>query len=74
MSKFNTSNSSQGTLHVQKVLLKKFWLDLYRLWPDYSAFEGEYADGGFNLGTPAKGSILVIIYSEDIEATKQSKR
>ncbi|MCE7067141.1 VOC family protein [Dyadobacter sp. CY326] len=38
--------------------------------PDYCAFEGDYVDGGFTTGTPAKGSILVIIYSEDINATK----
>ena len=36
--------------------------------PEYSAFEGDYIDGGFTLGKPVKGSILVIIYDADIEA------
>ncbi|QEC53726.1 VOC family protein [Anseongella ginsenosidimutans] len=38
--------------------------------PGYTAFEGEYVDGGFTTGDPVKGSILVILYSNDIEATK----
>ena len=38
--------------------------------PNYSAFEGDYVDGGFTTGTPVKGSILVIIYSDTIEATR----
>ena len=38
--------------------------------PGYSAFEGDYVDGGFTLGEPVKGSILVVIYSEKIETTK----
>jgi predicted enzyme related to lactoylglutathione lyase len=39
--------------------------------PNYSAFEGDSVDGGFTSGKAVKGSILVIIYSEDIEKTKQ---
>lgn len=39
--------------------------------PDYTAFEGEYVDGGFTTGEPVKGTILVVLYSDDIEATKQ---
>ena len=38
--------------------------------PGYTAFEGDYIDGGFTSGTPVKGSILVILYSADIDATK----
>jgi uncharacterized protein len=38
--------------------------------PDYTAFEGEYVDGGFTVGEVSKGSILVILYSEDLERTK----
>ncbi len=38
--------------------------------PEYSAFEGDYIDGGFTLGKPVKGSILIVIFSENIEATK----
>lgn len=39
--------------------------------PSYTAFEGEYIDGGFTSGIPVKGSILIILYSKDIEATMQ---
>lgn len=38
--------------------------------PEYTAFEGDYVDGGFTTGEPVKGSVLVILYSRDIEATK----
>lgn len=39
--------------------------------PEYSAFEGDYIDGGFTLGKPVKGSILIVLFSENIETTKQ---
>lgn len=38
--------------------------------PEYTAFEGDYVDGGFTTGEPVKGSILVILYSENIEESK----
>lgn len=38
--------------------------------PEYTAFEGDYVDGGFTPGEPQKGSILVILYSENLEATR----
>jgi len=38
--------------------------------PNYTAFEGDYVDGGFTIGEPVKGTILVVLYSEDIETTK----
>lgn len=38
--------------------------------PEYTAFEGDYVDGGFTLGTPVPGTILVILYSDDIGNTK----
>lgn len=37
--------------------------------PDYTAFEGTYVDGGFTLGQPVKGTVLVILYSDNLEAT-----
>lgn len=40
--------------------------------PEYMAFEGDYFDVGFTIGTPAKGSILLIIYSANLEATRDS--
>lgn len=39
--------------------------------PDYTAFGGDYVDGGFMKGKPVKGSILVVLYSDDLEATKE---
>jgi uncharacterized protein len=55
---------------------KKFYTEVFG-WAftdygsEYSAFGGDYVDGGFTSGKPVKGSILVVIYSEDIEATRQ---
>ena len=37
---------------------------------EYCAFEGDYVDGGFTIGEPVNGSILVILYSEDIESSR----
>lgn len=38
--------------------------------PEYTAFGGDYVDGGFTPGEPVNGSILVILYSADLEATR----
>ena len=38
--------------------------------PEYTSFAGDYVDGGFTPGEPVKGSILVILYSQDIERTR----
>lgn len=38
--------------------------------PEYTAFEGDFVDGGFTIGEPSKGSILVVLYSEDLEGTR----
>lgn len=37
---------------------------------EYTAFAGEAVDGGFAVGEPAAGSILIILYATDLEATK----
>lgn len=56
--------------------IKKFYVDSFG-WiftdygPDYTAFEGDYVDGGFTNGKPAKGSILLVLYSEDLENTRK---
>lgn len=42
--------------------------------PDYTAFEGDYVDGGFTTGKPVPGSVLVILYSDDIESTEAKVR
>lgn len=39
-------------------------------WGDkYTAFTGDYVDGGFTTGTPVPGSVLVILYSNELEST-----
>lgn len=38
--------------------------------PEYTAFKGEHVDGGFYLGEPKQGSILVILFASDLESTK----
>ncbi|PST84306.1 glyoxalase family protein [Pedobacter yulinensis] len=39
--------------------------------PDYTAFEGAYVDGGFTTGEPAKGTILVVLYSANLAETRE---
>lgn len=38
--------------------------------PEYTAFEGVYVDGGFTTGQPVRGSILIVLYSDELEATR----
>jgi hypothetical protein len=57
--------------------IKKFYQDTFG-WkftdfgPEYTAFEGKYIAGGFTVGEPVKGSVLVILYSEGLEETLES--
>jgi len=37
--------------------------------PEYVGFEGAYVDGGFAYGSPVKGSILIILFSDQLEST-----
>lgn len=37
---------------------------------EYTAFVGDYVDGGFTYGEPINGTILIVLYTENIEATK----
>lgn len=39
--------------------------------PEYTAFSGEYVDGGFTEGEPKHGSVLVILYSGRLEGTRE---
>lgn len=56
--------------------IKKFYEDCFG-WkftdygPEYTSFEGEFVDGGFAVGDPVKGSILIVLYSNVLEETKQ---
>ena len=38
--------------------------------PEYTAFTGEYVDGGFTVGEVKRGSVLVILYADALEETK----
>lgn len=42
--------------------------------PEYTAFDGEYVDGGFTIGQPVRGSILPILYSNALEASLEAVR
>lgn len=39
--------------------------------PEYTAFEGDYVDGGFTIGKPVRGTVLIILYSDNLEATRE---
>jgi len=39
---------------------------------EYTAFAGQYIEGGFALGDPATGSVMPIIYSDNLEASLQA--
>lgn len=38
--------------------------------PEYTAFSGDYVDGGFARGEPKPGSVLMILYSARLEETQ----
>lgn len=54
--------------------IKQFYINAFE-WvftdygPDYTAFAGTCVDGGFTAGEAKPGSVLVILYSDDLEAT-----
>jgi predicted enzyme related to lactoylglutathione lyase len=56
--------------------IKKFYVDAFG-WKftdyglEYTAFGGDHVDGGFTLGNPVKGSVLVILFSERLEDTNE---
>lgn len=37
---------------------------------NYTAFEGDYVDGGFASGNPVNGTVIIVLYSEDLVSTK----
>ena len=37
---------------------------------EYTAFSGKYVDGGFAIGEPVQGSVLVVLYSNMLGETK----
>lgn len=56
---------------VKEFYTKSFGWKFTDYGPDYTAFEGDYVDGGFTTGKPVKGTVLVILYSDDLEATEK---
>lgn len=56
--------------------IKKFYSDAFE-WNftdfglEYTAFEGDFIDGGFAVGEPQQGSILVVLYSNNLEGTQK---
>lgn len=61
---------SKDIVRTKKFYTKSFGWEFTDYGPDYTAFSGAYADGGFAHGEPRNGTILVVLYSEDLEATK----
>jgi uncharacterized protein len=62
---------SRDLERVKEFYTKSFGWSFTDYGPEYAAFEGEYVDGGFTLGEPKPGSILVILYSNALESTKE---
>jgi len=56
-------------------VVKKFYSEAFS-WEfvdygtEYIAFEGESVSGGFYIGNPIKGSMMIILYSEKLEESK----
>jgi predicted enzyme related to lactoylglutathione lyase len=61
---------SEDLAKIKKFYRKSFGWEFTDYGPEYTAFTGDFVDGGFTIGTPTKGSILVILYSESLEETR----
>ena len=61
---------SKDIVQAKKFYTSSFGWEFTDYGPDYTAFSGDYTDGGFAHGEPRNGTILVVLYSEDLEATK----
>ncbi|RYZ48653.1 MAG: VOC family protein [Sphingobacteriales bacterium] len=53
----------------KKFYNEAFGWDFTDYGPEYTSFGGDHVAGGFTIGKPVNGSILVILYSADLEAT-----
>jgi predicted enzyme related to lactoylglutathione lyase len=62
---------SKNLLEIKKFYTDSFGWEFTDFGPEYSAFTGDYVDGGFALGIPTKGSILPVIYSQTLKDTKK---
>lgn len=61
---------SQNIARAKEFYTKSFGWKFTDYGPEYTSFEGDYIDGGFTIGRPVNGSILVILYSENILSTQ----
>lgn len=60
---------SPDLLNIKKFYSTAFDWQFTDYGPTYTAFSGDYVDGGFTEGEVKLGSILVILYAEDLEKT-----
>ncbi|HTE29087.1 MAG TPA: VOC family protein [Chryseolinea sp.] len=63
--------SSKDPSKAKKFYTESFGWAFTDYGPEYTAFEGEYVDGGFTTGITTNGSILIVLYSDDIEKTRE---
>ncbi len=61
---------SENFAAVKKFYNSSFGWQFTDYGPEYMAFTGENVDGGFAVGKPTTGSILVILYSKFLDDTK----
>lgn len=56
--------------HIRRFYTEAFGWKFTDYGDAYTAFEGEHVDGGFAMGAPKPGSVLVILYSKKLEETR----
>lgn len=61
---------SKDIVQAKKFYIKCFDWKFTDYGEHYSSFEGDFIDGGFTSGVPVNGSILIVLYSKDLESTK----
>lgn len=62
---------SKDLSKAKKFYSKSFGWKFTDYGPEYTAFEGDYVDGGFTIGKPVQGTVLIILYSDNLEATQE---
>ncbi|RBL91967.1 VOC family protein [Chitinophaga flava] len=61
---------SEDLDRARKFYSSSFGWEFTNYGPDYMAFGGDHVDGGFMPGKPVNGTMLVVLYSKDLDATK----
>lgn len=62
---------SEDFASIRQFYSKAFGWEFIEYGQDYLAFTGENVDGGFSKGKPVLGSIMPVVYSSELEATKE---